>query len=44
MINGYEYSDGGNTAIHPPERVIHIRTSWDYGSSGSCTDLELSKH
>ena len=35
MIQGYEYSDGGNTAIYPPERVIHIRNaSWDYGSSG----------
>jgi len=35
MIQGYEYSDGGNTAVYPPERIIHIRNaSWDYGSSG----------
>lgn len=35
MVQGYEYTDGGSTAIYPPERIIHIRNaSWDNQSSG----------
>ena len=35
MVQGYEYTDGGSTAVYPPERVIHIRNaSWDNQSAG----------
>lgn len=35
MVQGYEYSDGGSTAVYPPERVLHIRNaSWDNQSAG----------
>ena len=35
MVQGYEYTDGGSTAVYPPERVLHIRNaSWDNQSAG----------
>ena len=35
MVEGYEYTDGGSTAVYPPERVLHIRNaSWDNQSAG----------
>ena len=35
MIQGYEYTDGGQSVIYPPERILHIRNaSWDIESRG----------
>jgi len=35
MIQGYEYNDGGSTAVYPVDRVIHTRSaSWDINSNG----------
>ena len=35
MIEGYEYKDGGNVVVYPPERIIHTRNaSWDIGAMG----------
>lgn len=35
MIQGFEYTDGGQSVIYPPERIIHIRNaSWDINSGG----------
>lgn len=35
MVKGYEYTDGGSSAVYAPERVIHIRNaSWDNQSAG----------
>lgn len=35
MIQGYEYNDGGSTAVYPVDRIIHTRNaSWDINSNG----------